>query len=79
MGADIGEVVENGLPVRITQLRELQNGSQFLIDFQKGNIFEGQAAVGDDALKLVAQILRFVTYLIQIGTPVEGVLRILDS
>ena len=78
MGADVGEVVENGFPVGVSQFRELQDCSQLLIDFQKGNIFEGQAAVGDDALKLVAQILRFVTYLIQIGTPVEGVLRTLD-
>ena len=78
MGADVGEVVENGFPVGVSQFRELQDCSQLLIDFQKGNIFEGQTAVGDDALKLVAQILRFVTYLIQIGTPVEGVLRTLD-
>ena len=54
MAADAGEVVKHGLPVNVTQLRELQDVSEFLVDFQKGNILEGQAAVGHDTLELVA-------------------------
>ena len=64
MAADAGEVVKHGLPVNVTQLRELQDGSEFPVDFQKGNIFEGQAAVGDDTLELVAQVLGLFTHLI---------------
>ena len=78
MGTDVGEVIKNSFPVGVAKLRELQDGGQFLIDFQKGNIFERQTAVGDDALKLIAQILRLVTDLIEIRTPIEGILRTLD-
>ena len=66
MGADLREIVKNGFPVSVTQFRKLQDGSKFLVDFQKGNIFEGQAAVGDDTFELIAQTLGFFAYLIQI-------------
>ena len=77
MGADFGEIVEDGFPICVTQFGEFQNGCKFLIDFQEGNILEGQAAVGDDALELVAQTLGFFTHLVQIRTPVECILRFL--
>ena len=77
MLTDVGEIVENGFPIGVAQFRELQYSCKFLVDFQKGDVFEGQVAVRNDALELIAQVLGFVTHLIQIRTPVEGVLRLL--
>jgi len=64
VGTESRKVVKHRFPIHVAQLRQFQDGSQFLVNLQKCYILEREGAVGDDRLELIAESLGLFTYLI---------------
>ena len=57
---------------------EFQQGGNFRIDFEKGDVRKGQRAVGHHALELHTQTFGIIADFHQVTAPIEGGLRTLQ-
>ena len=63
-----GEVVHHPLPVDVSRFGQFQQGGNFRIDFEKGDVRKGQRAVGHHALELHKMCIRDRYYSVNYDT-----------
>ena len=64
------------LPLHVTQLCEIEEKQQVIVDGQPCDILEGKMAVGDNCFKLHAQLFNLGSHLVEIRAPEQSLIWI---
>ena len=65
-------MVKESFPVNSAQVRDIEDTGKLIGYLDKGNVLKTQCAVGDDALKLVAETFYIVAGFDKVTAPIQG-------